>query len=147
MFNKILIVCIGNICRSPVAEGMLKNWLASQNSTVTVSSAGISAMVNHPAAPLSVSLSKTRSIDISSHRARQITEEMVRDADLILVMEQFQKKKIETLFPFALGKVFLLGKWDNFEVPDPYTGFESDYVHAVDLIEKGINSWQKKICP
>jgi protein-tyrosine phosphatase len=114
MFNKILVVCLGNICRSPMAEGMLKNWLATKNSPITVSSAGLSAVVDRAPPEFSVALLKARNIDITAHRARQITEDMVRESDLILVMENGQKKKIETLYPFALGKVFLLGKWDNF---------------------------------
>jgi protein-tyrosine phosphatase len=140
-------VCVGNICRSPMAEGLLKNWLATQNSTVSVSSAGIAAVVNNSAAPISQSLLVARNIDISAHRARQVTEDIMRDADLVLVMENSQKKKLESLYPFALGKVFLLGKWDNFEIPDPYTGFASDYETALELIDKGLLSWQKKICP
>jgi protein-tyrosine phosphatase len=147
MFNKILVVCLGNICRSPMAEGILKHWLATKNSPITVSSAGLSAVVNCAPPEFSVGLLKARNIDISMHRARQLTENLVRESDLILVMENGQKKKIESLYPFALGKVFLLGKWDNFEVPDPYTGFESDYENALNLIDKGLNSWQKKICP
>ncbi len=148
MFNKILVVCLGNICRSAMAEGMLKNWLATKNSPISVSSAGLAAVVGREPPEFSIGLLKARNIDISTHRARQITEDLVREADLILVMEQGQKKKIESLYPFALGKVFLLGKWENnFEVPDPYTGFETDYENALNLIDKGLNSWQKKICP
>lgn len=147
MFNRILIVCVGNICRSPMAEGMLKNWLASNNATVEVSSAGVAAVVDKPATRLAQTLLQTHNIDISSHVARQINENMVRRADLILAMENTQKKRIETLYPFSLGKVFLLGKWENFEVPDPYGGIQPDYEEAFDLINKGLISWQKKICP
>jgi protein-tyrosine phosphatase len=148
MFNRILIVCVGNICRSPMAEGMLKNWLASKNSTIEVTSAGVAAVVDKPPTRIAQALMQSRNIDISSHVARQITEEMVREADLILVMENSQKKRIENVYPFSLGKVFLLGKWEEeFEIPDPYGGIEPDYEDAYVLINKGLISWQKKICP
>jgi len=147
MFNKILIVCLGNICRSPMAEGIFQHWLSSQNSEVIVSSAGLSAVVGNSATHTAQSLLKDRQIDISNHKARQLTERMVREADLILVMEDEQKKQIETQYSYALGKVFLLGKWGNFEVPDPYAGPVSDYEHALELIDQGLKDWQRRICP
>lgn len=146
MFNRILIVCIGNICRSPMAEGLLKDWFANNHITTQVSSAGLAAMVNRSAAPLSKSMLQARHIDISGHKAKQLTEQMVIDSDLILTMESLHQKKIEQLYPYARGKVFLIGKWGGFEVPDPYGGLVTDYENALTLIDKGLSDWQKKIC-
>lgn len=145
MFNNILIVCVGNICRSPMAEGLLKSYFEKNNDVTMVSSAGLAAVVNMPATSLSQSLLQARNIDISKHKARQLTKDMVLQADLILTMEKFHQKKIEKVFPFTCGKVFLIGKWENFEIPDPYGGSQVDFECALDLIEKGLNDWQQKI--
>src|SRR4029079_7002335 len=133
MFEKILIVCVGNICRSPMAEGLLKNTLKKYNSTIQVSSAGLTALANKTASPLSQSLLLARKIDISGHMARQLSEQMVLDADLILTMEKFHQKEIERSYPSACGKVFLIGKWSSFEVSDPYGGLITDYKNALTL--------------
>jgi protein-tyrosine phosphatase len=147
MFNRILMVCLGNICRSPMAEGILKHNLIATRPDIQVSSAGLAAIVDHPAATIACSLLQTRKIDLSAHAARQLTDTMVREADLILVMERQQKKKIESLYPYALGKVFLLGKWDDIEIPDPWNSPRSEYENALALIDKALVDWQKKICP
>jgi protein-tyrosine phosphatase len=147
MFNKILFVCLGNICRSPMAEGVFKKWLVDNEYPIEVNSAGLSAVVGNGATRKAQAQLLSQDIDISTHVARQLNDTLVREADLILVMEDEQKKQIESKYAYALGKVFLLGKWGNFEVPDPYGGQESDYAHALTLIEQGLSDWQKRICP
>jgi protein-tyrosine phosphatase len=147
MFNKVFFVCLGNICRSPMAEGLFKKWLIDNQLPTEVSSAGLAAVVGNTATRKAQAQLKTRDIDISQHVARQLTAAHVREADLILVMEAEQKKKIEAKYSYALGKVFLLGKWGDFEVPDPYGGPVSDYEYALTLIDKGLQDWQKRLCP
>jgi protein-tyrosine phosphatase len=130
-----------------MAEGVFKNWLTENNSTIFVNSAGLSAVVGKSATRKAQAQLKKRDIDISHHIAQQLNANLVREADLILVMEDEQKKQIESMYSYALGKVFLLGRWSNFEVPDPYAGEESDYELALALIDKGLADWQRKICP
>lgn len=146
MIERILFVCIGNICRSPMAEALFKHRIANTNFNIQISSAGLAALVDREAAKHVQMLLETRHIDISPHRARQLTAEMVKEADLILTMEEMQKKEIERRFPFAHGKVFLLGKWGNFEIPDPYGGSPEYFEEILNLIDKGLDDWQKRIC-
>ena len=121
MFQKILVVCLGNICRSPVGEGFLKEYFfkTGQNHR-QVTSAGIAAVVDAPASPHSITVMKNRGIDISSHVARQLTHEMMIEHDLVLVMELDQKKFLEQRFPFSRGKVQVLGRFQNRDIEDPY---------------------------
>lgn len=84
-------------------------------------------------------------IDISGHRARQVTKEMIRKADLILVMESAHKSAIEESEPSAKGKVFRLGEWAKFDIPDPYKKDLAAFLEALDLIEKGIALWVQKL--
>ena len=92
LFKNILVVCIGNICRSPMAEGLLKHALVACNKDgCTVSSAGLSALTGHPPDPKACQLMIEKGIDISYYRACQLNKEMIRKADLILVMESAHK--------------------------------------------------------
>ncbi len=146
MFNNILVVCVGNICRSPMAEAVLKEALSKSNKNgIHVSSAGIGALVGHPADEKAEQLMTARGLDISSHSARQLNHEMIRKADLILVMELAHKKNIENKEPSAKGKIFRIGEWEGYDISDPYQldikAFESVLVQ----IDQGINQWLKKI--
>jgi len=87
MINQILVVCIGNICRSPMAEGLLKRDLPK----IKVSSAGLDALVGYGADPIAVEIMAEQGIDIQSHRARMLTDNLVRQSELILVMDNAQK--------------------------------------------------------
>ena len=84
MFNSILVVCVGNICRSPVAERMLQKLLPEKK----VSSAGVGALVGNPVDGLAAKVADEHGIDTSGHYARQLTPEICRTADLILAMSE-----------------------------------------------------------
>jgi len=82
--KNILVVCTGNICRSPIAAALLQYELDKKNLPIEVSSAGISALVNHAADPLAkeVTLEK-KGVDLSNHRGRQITLDILLQSDLV----------------------------------------------------------------
>lgn len=146
IFKNILVVCIGNICRSPMAEGLLRQALDKANqSDCKVSSAGLGALVGHPADDKSCQLMFANAIDISSHRARQLDHAMIRQADLILAMESRHKAAIEEFEPSAKGKVFRLGHWGDFDIPDPYRKDMPAFEHAFELIQVGVSEWIKKM--
>ena len=84
-------------------------------------------------------------IDISGHRARQINEELVKQNELVLVMEHWQKKEIERLYPFSRGRVHLLGKWGGIEISDPYRMPRSQFVAAYQLIHQSCLQWVEKL--
>ncbi|QGU01018.1 Low molecular weight protein-tyrosine-phosphatase etp [Corynebacterium kalinowskii] len=104
-FN-ILTVCTGNICRSPLAEQLLRQKLESV-AEVQVASAGIQAMVGHPMPEESLRLAKENAIaDPEAHSARQLTEEMVEHSDLVLAMDRSHRKSIVELSPRSAKKTF-----------------------------------------
>ena len=118
MFNKILVVCVGNICRSPAAEAKLRQLAPA---SVQIASAGIQALVDHPADPQAQEEARKDGLDLSAHRARQLTDAMCQAHDLILVMEERHIESVCQISPSARGKVMLLGRWSNQqEVADPY---------------------------
>lgn len=142
MFNNIMMVCVGNICRSPIAEAFLKH----EQPELNVYSSGISALVGKGADPQSIKIMAEKGIDITQHRAQQINSVLVSAADLILVMEAKQMSAIHAKFPEARGKVHLLGKWnENQEVLDPFQKDEKAFYKAAQIIETGIKAWQEKI--
>jgi protein-tyrosine phosphatase len=103
-----------------------------------VASAGLSALVGRPADPTAVALMAERGIDLSAHRARQLTPSLVDGADLVLVMEQRQIAAVEAIAPEARGRVHLLGRFGGFDVPDPYREPREAFEAALALIERGL---------
>src|SRR3546814_15540623 len=117
--NRILLVCIGNICRSPLAEALLKQHFPDK----TVHSAGLAALVGHPADSTAQDIAHQHGLDLSAHRAQQITQAMCRSADLILVMESEQQRELAKRYPLARGKIRSLGELpagQRFDVAGPY---------------------------
>lgn len=145
MFNRILIVCIGNICRSPMAEALLAARLADSHPEIVVDSAGLGALIGHPADPIALELMLERGIDISSHKARQLTPDMSSQYDLILTMDESQIYDVLTADPSAWGKVHRLGKWDDFAIPDPYQQSRGFFELALTLIDHGVADWASRI--
>ena len=144
MIRHLLVVCVGNICRSPMAEAVLRHALREQEE-ITVESAGLGALVGHSASEHAVDLLAERGIDISSHRARQLTPEMVGIADLVLVMESRHKKSIETADAAVRGKVFRLGEWRDTEINDPYRQSRAVYEEVLADIDDGVADWKDQL--
>jgi len=140
MIRRILVVCTGNICRSPIGEGLLRLRLPG----VEVASAGTSALVGEPADDFAMAVSAESGIDLSAHRAQQLTAALVRGADVVLTMEARQKRAIVERYPFALGRVFQLDKQSGLDVPDPYMKPVEAFRHAYSQIERGVDAWVPK---
>jgi protein-tyrosine phosphatase len=145
MFKRILVLCTGNICRSPMAEALLRQRMAALGRELEVRSAGVGALRNYPADEPARELMQARGLDISPHRAQQVTPELARWADLILVMESQQRDAMVDIDPTARGKTYLLGHWIGQEVPDPYQQPEQVYTRALSLIDESLESWVKKL--
>ena len=144
-FNNILVVCVGNICRSPMAEYLLRQTTEENGLDVVVSSAGLGALVGHSADDKAIAVMLEKGVDISAHRARQLSDELVRQNELILVMESWQQKEIEGLYPFSRGRVHLLGKWSDVEIEDPYKKAQEAFVEALVKIDKECDQWCQKL--
>lgn len=144
MFNRILIVCIGNICRSPIAEHLLRESL--QGSDIAVASAGLSALVGHPIESTALAILRRHGHHPHPHSARQLTPELVHEANLVLVMEESQIQSVIRLAPEARGKTFLLGKWQtDQEIPDPYRQGPEAFERAYALIESTVAPWTARL--
>lgn len=142
MFQNVMFVCVGNICRSPMAEVLLKK----QRPHLKVFSSGVGAPVGQPADPFAVELMKDQNIELSNHRSQQISSELISASDLILAMEQKHIDLIHSKYPEARGKVHLIGKWmDNQAVPDPHRKDKAAFITALSLIESGLEKWKYKL--
>jgi protein-tyrosine phosphatase len=138
--GKLLVVCIGNICRSPMAAALFANRLPKG---CVVESAGVAALVGEAADPEAVALLRARGIDLSSHRARQLTPEMALANDLILVMDAGQQRAVERIAPTARGRVHRLGRFGEFDVPDPYRRPRAAFEQSLGLIERGLADFER----
>jgi glycine hydroxymethyltransferase len=110
----ILFVCTGNICRSPIAEGFLRQMLADRNiAGMDVESAGVSGLDGYPAMPEAVTALFERNVDISSHLARRLTRTMAESADLVVGMSSGHRDAMVRLAPKSAGRTFTLKELVN----------------------------------
>ncbi|MFH1459906.1 MAG: L-threonylcarbamoyladenylate synthase [Candidatus Omnitrophota bacterium] len=140
--KNILFVCTGNSCRSAIAEGLMKK-VVKDNDLFEVSSAGVAAYEGMPASPEAIEVAKKRNADISAHKARRLTQDMVRAADLILVMEQKHQQYILNYFTKAEKKIILLKQFfpqakGILDIQDPIGRDLNFYDNVAEEIEKSI---------
>jgi len=144
LFKNVLFVCVGNICRSPSAEVMLRQAVAGKG--IQISSAGLGALVGHGIDATAQELLVEQGMDGLAHRARQIDDAILGAADLVLTMERKHVRRIAEIAPQASGKTFLLGKWQQEqEIPDPYRQQRPAFEHVYKLMAEGVESWARHL--
>ncbi len=128
-----------------MAAALLERALAQTGRPRRIRSAGVDALPGSPADPYAAQLMSARGLRLADHRAARVDPSMIRDADLILVMEQMQRRWLLGLDPAAAGKTYLLGHWDGHEIADPYLGTPADYTRALELIDVGVAAWARRL--
>ena len=147
----LLLICSGNTCRSPMAEGMAKQQLAEARGIAVdelelagleVASAGIFAGEGMPASDQAVAVMRSQGIDISNHRSRTLTREMVREADLILCMTESHRRAVLELLPDAGEKTFRLDPAGDVE--DPIGSDVASYQRTAQVIRERLGQRLKE---
>ncbi|AHG21847.1 protein tyrosine phosphatase [Chania multitudinisentens RB-25] len=138
MFNSILVVCVGNICRSPTGEQLLKARLPGKR----IGSAGLGALVGKPADATASEVASQNGVSLVGHQGRQLTAEMCREYDLILVMEKGHIEAVCQLVPEARGKIMLFGHWlAKREINDPYRQSREAFEFVYRLLDDSAQKW------
>lgn len=148
--TKILMICLGNICRSPLAEGILKSKVNPED--VQVDSAGTGNWhVGNPPDPRSIEVAKKNKIDISRQVCRQFRKEDFDEYDLIYVMDNSNKEDILAMaetqdhrdkVKLLLNEIF---PGENVDVPDPYYGGPIGFQNVFEMIEKACDKIATKL--
>lgn len=133
--KSLLCVCTGNICRSPLAEGLFRRDMKG----LDVDSAGIAAVVNGTMPEPAQAIAEREELDLADHAGQQLTGAILREHDLVLVMEDGQRQWIAERFPESRGRVFMMTHWrGGADIRDPYRHgrdvFESSYAEIAECV-------------
>ncbi len=134
--KKILFVCTGNMVRSPFAEVLAQRTFEERClQDYICDSAGTGALQGNPAVKDAILAAKQLAVDLSQHRSKPLTEELLEKSHLVLVMEKYQKNQIEASYPKYRDKIHLLseclvGEKGGFDILDP-VGHKSEYFQSV----------------
>lgn len=144
MFKSILVVCVGNICRSPVGERLLRQALPE----IDVSSAGINALVGKPADKTASAVAAENNLSLHGHTARQFTAALGAEHDLILVMEPGHKREIARAAPQLAGRVMLFDRWTKNEgIADPYLRSKDIHEKTFAALSDAALAWARLLAP
>jgi len=146
--TRILTVCTGNICRSPMAEGMLKKMPAGLRN-ISVASAGTHALTGNPATDFALIAAHEKGIDISGHRARLLEPALIQDSDIILCMEPSHAEWVISVSPSSAKKVYILADFSGpgkrlGKIADPYGCGIPEYRECINTIEACLRNFLEK---
>lgn len=142
IIQSILVVCTGNICRSPTGERLLQKHLP----VIRIESAGIYGLEGQAADSRAADMIRQYGVSLQGHVARQLTHTMLRQSDLILAMESGQINHISAMAPEIRGKSLLFGRWlDNKEIPDPYCKSQDAFEYVFDLLVRASQEWARRL--
>ncbi len=146
--TRLLFICTGNICRSPMAEGLARHYANSRSREVEVRSASQMGLKGHPAEPNAVKVMAEIGIDISEHRSQAMTPEILNWADYILVMEAQHSREARKRAPEKEDRILLLGTFCGlFEVPDPLGGWKRRFRQSRDQLRTCVENFMDRLPP
>lgn len=146
VFDSILVVCVGNICRSPLGERLLSAKIADLGLEISVTSAGIAALEGHGADEDATAVAMAHNVSLDGHVARQFTHEIGTAHSLILVMEAGHKREIVKTAPDLSGRIMLFDQWVGAKgIPDPYQRSITFHEEVFAQVEKAANAWVDKL--
>lgn len=149
MTPKVLVVCTGNLCRSPMAAALLRARLARDEARRDwqVESAGVWATEGRPASVYAVEEMAQREIDLLGHQARPVTRELVAEATLILAMTRNHIEALKAAFPKHAHKMHLLSEMggQKHDIRDPYQGTRMEYAYIAKELERLIEDGYERI--
>lgn len=144
MSTRILILCKGNICRSPMAEVMLRDAL--QRDDIHVESAGLAAMRGSPIDPSAQRTLLAHGLSASSHVGHQASRSAMQRADLVLAMEQRQVSAVLAQCPVLRGRVAIFSHWNGEEdIDDPYGREQHAFDATFERLHSCISEWRTKL--
>jgi protein-tyrosine-phosphatase len=141
--ERVLFVCTGNICRSPMAMGLARKHADSTGLDLAFSSAGVMTRNGLPASEHAVGVMGEQAIDIGAHRSRLLSAGILKEADLVVAMEEEHRLAIREFPESAMVRIPLLSEWGGEEAPgpgidDPIGGSRKDYRKSAKTIESYI---------
>jgi len=141
----MLVMCAGNLCRSPFAEALLRQRLEKAGVFAEVFSRGLLDLRSQPVPPAALRVAAEFGVDLSEHRSARVTIEDLQHASLVLVMSARQRKYIGELYPPVIGKVFLLSQpKDGETVPDPLDKPDEVFREVYGEITQLVDLWLER---
>ena len=141
-FSRLLVLCEANICRSPLAEHLIHKL-----TDLAADSAGLTAKTGEPADPVYLDMAQSIGLDLSQHQSKPVTRELLRDADLAMVMTGDQKRRLAERYPEFSGKIMLLGHWigGGVSISDPHRKSIDAYRQVFVQITDACGRWSAKL--
>lgn len=141
---KLLFICTGNTCRSPMAEGLARKLFGD---IAQISSAGMAALEGDEISPNALVVLNEQNIDLSEHRARRVNDQLVAEADWIIPMTKMQEEMLKRLYPHYQHKTCCLGYWGKppRDIIDPWMGSVDVYRQTAQEINELLRALKEKL--